>query len=92
MSDLDEYWSIDVTGLDEQGAAQLLETVSSLGLGAFQSGSAIDPRIWYNRHFDRDTVKMLVIALQTSTDVGKEDRANLLEDMVEWLSSTRDDS
>jgi hypothetical protein len=56
------YWSVDIPGLTEPRAAQLLAIVRAAGIEAV-NGSAVDPSRWLTLHLDRSSVEALARAL-----------------------------
>lgn len=77
----DPYWSLDIPGLTEDQAEQLLATVKEEQFGWFGSGTASDPSIWLTLHLDRATAQMLYDALMSNPETER----GLAEPIGEWL-------
>jgi inorganic triphosphatase YgiF len=83
------YWSIDAPGLDEAAATQLARTARSLrGVSA---ATPVNPKKWFTRHLDIESVQFLKEAIEVAVDSGKllseqrEQALSVLEDYREWL-------
>lgn len=74
------YWSIDVPGLDEEDAKEL---VLLAGERSGNGATVIDPSHWLTLHMDRETVEIIASALR---QCGDEKAQSLLEEMDEWLA------
>lgn len=77
----DSYWSVDLHGLDEHGATEVVSFAKrELGL----SGQLIDPQLSFTLHMDLDTVQTIVSALahQSASDDGA---LSLLEIFQDWI-------
>jgi hypothetical protein len=87
------YWSLDLPGLTEAQAADLLGTAQGKGLA---EGSIVDPRRFLTLHMDRVTVECLRDALKVASNVPglSSDTARvcagMMEDFSEWLEKTSD--
>lgn len=86
------YWTVDLPGLDREGAEQVLGWAKSRRLG--EGGSLVDPAAFLTLHLDRDTVETLVAALSASAaetggpeqgDVGRVIAGGILEVFRDWL-------
>jgi hypothetical protein len=85
MSSGKPYWSLDLPGLTESQATDLL-CVAEARHGIV-GGSAIDPKAWLTLHVDRSTAETIAAALVRLSD------DHIAESMGEvvatWLSETR---
>jgi hypothetical protein len=75
------YWSLDLPGLDEQLAAELVQLAAQQGV----EGSAIDPTSFLTLHVDRETATTIADALRRAKDDPVAE--SLLESIEEWLAS-----
>ncbi len=74
------YWSIDVPGLDENDAKELVQLAGKRsGVGGF----VVDPHHLLTWHMDRATVEILADVLRRC---GDESTQTMLEEMTKWLS------
>lgn len=79
--DTDRYWSVDVPGLTEDQASQLVEWVKEMQFGWFGNAIAADPEKWYSMTLDPDTARTVLEGLRRA---GTTDNA-VAEDLAEWL-------
>ena len=74
------YWNVDIPGLTEVQAGSLVTSLPGL------PGSTIDPRQWFTVHMDRETAKVLRLAL---LGLGRDGiGVGLRESVDDWLIST----
>jgi hypothetical protein len=83
----DPYWSVDIPGLREEEARQLLQWASANRAGWFGNGTAVDPREWLTLNLDRESVQMLLDALRAAPNLAPGADA-MAEDFADWLAST----
>lgn len=81
----DAYWSVDLPGLSESGAARLIEHAAEVGVA--EGGAAVDPRSWLTLHMDRETVETLAEGLRAA---GGSTGYGLLANCEEWLEAARE--
>ena len=79
----DQYWSMDVPGLTEAEAKELLEWVEAKQLGWFGSASAVDPASFLTLHLDRDSAQMIYDGLMSNPATAQQGLAGTIG---EWLS------
>jgi hypothetical protein len=84
--DEDAYWSIDIPGLTESQADELLALARANDFG---DGVAVGPREWLTMHLDRGSVQTLLDALLRHAEAGA-DVGGLAEEMQEWLGTASD--
>ncbi len=81
------YWSLDIPGLGEAEAREVLALAIKQGLTPF--GDVVDPRMFLTLHLDRDSVAALAAAVARArlTASGEESviLAGLAEVFEEWL-------
>ena len=80
----DRYWSVDIPGLTEGEAKQLVEWVKAQQLGWFGSASAVDPGTFLTLHLDRDSARILHDGLMSNPETATEH--GLAEAIGDWLS------
>jgi hypothetical protein len=85
----DPYWSLDIPGLTEAQANQLLDRIREKHLGSFGFGTAIDPAAWLTLHLDRASVQMLYDGLMSNPETATPDHG-LAGDLGAWLRSQTD--
>jgi hypothetical protein len=92
------YWAIDLPGLDQEKAKQLLEEAENRGWSF--GGSIVDPNKWLTRSIDQPTVRGLIDVLKPAlAELAGEADPNLrppedslvaaqgvLEDLQEWMA------
>ncbi len=87
--DNDEYWRVDLPGLTEAGARELLELISTSAIDGADYAFSSSPRGSYNRGFDHATVEAVVVSLRCAV-AECADRSGIvpsvIEDMEHWLS------
>lgn len=76
----DAYWSVDLPGLKESGAALLIERAAEFGVS--DGGTAVDPQRWLTLHMDRETVEEIAEGLRA---IGGSAGYGLLGTLEEWL-------
>jgi hypothetical protein len=85
------YWSLDLPGLTETQAVNLLGVVKGKGLA---EASIVDPRKFLTLHLDRVTVECLRDALKVVSNISglpsgtNRVCAGMMEDFGEWLEKT----
>ncbi|WGL52640.1 hypothetical protein P5P86_02170 [Nocardioides sp. BP30] len=85
----DEYWSLDIPGLDEDGANRLLAVAETFD--SVEAASVIDPTLFYSMHLSREAVVIVVRLLRASlsdASLTNDDTylaTNLREELTEWL-------
>jgi hypothetical protein len=80
----DPYWSLDVPGLTEAEARQIVEWVKVSGAGWFGKESPLDPRDWLTLHLDRESAQTLHAALTDPREPNSSGRG-LTEAIGKWL-------
>jgi hypothetical protein len=87
------YWSVDLPGLDEKEANDLLALAEQAGIGS--GGSTVNPGLFLTVHLDADTVKSLARVLNDAC-TGKmvdaeaaEEVSGLSEILQEWIDSAK---
>lgn len=85
----DDYWSIDFLGASESSAAEIVATVTGMGLAT--TATASDPAVFLTLHLDADTVLALDEALARSSPSESTARVidTVREAIAHWVS-TRD--
>ena len=85
------YWALDIPGLTQEGAEQLLIAASRAEIG--DGGTAVDPSDFLTFHLDKSTVEGFVEAidaLQPGLESLRErDRwaiSGILDAMREWIA------
>jgi hypothetical protein len=81
----DRYWSIDVPGLTEAEAKELLEWVEAKQLRWFGSASAVDPASFLTLHLDHDSAQMIYDGLMSNPATATP-KHGLAVTIGEWLS------
>ena len=76
---------MDVPGLTEAQAQQLVEWVETQEVGQFGKGTALDPRAWLTLHLDRHSAQMIYDALMGNPATATPEHG-LAEVIGEWLS------
>ncbi|WP_377325649.1 hypothetical protein ACFJIY_11205 [Pimelobacter simplex] len=85
----DDYWSIDFLGVNESSAAEIIDTVTGMGLAT--TATASDPDVFLTLHLDAETVLALDDALARSSPSDATARVidTVREAIAHWMS-TRD--
>ena len=79
------YWSVDVPGLTEGEAKQLVAWVTARQLGWFGSATAVDPATFLTLHLDRESARTLLDGLMSQPHTAGAEHG-LAEHLAEWLS------
>lgn len=79
----EEYWSVDLPELSQEGAALLVERAGEFGVP--DGGSAVDPRSFLTLHMDRETAATLAEGLRAAG--GHQPGVGLLGIVEEWLDT-----
>jgi hypothetical protein len=84
----DHYWSVDIHGLTEGEAKQVVEWVEANKLGWFGSAEALDPRMSLTLHLDRDSVQMLYDGVMSNPETATPEHglAGALAEWLDWSS------
>lgn len=87
ISERDQSWSLDLPGLTQARAEELVSFARDSGLCKF--AAAVDPSLFLTMHLDRASVEALlhVIATRPGTPDKSEQMTlrGLAEDLEEWL-------
>jgi hypothetical protein len=81
----DHYWSIDVPGLTEGEAKQLVEWIEAKQFGWTGSATVADPTTSLTLHFDRDSARMLYDGLMSNPETATPEHG-LAEIVRDWLN------
>jgi hypothetical protein len=85
----DPYWSVDIPGLTEGEAKQLVEWADAKQFGWFGSASAVNPTMFLTLHLDRDSARMLYDGLMRNPETATPEHG-LAESIGEWLNRSSD--
>jgi hypothetical protein len=85
----DLYWSVDVPGLTEREAKQLVEWVKAKQFGWFGSASVVDPTTLLTLHLDRDSAQMLYDGLMSKRENATPEHG-LAASIRDWLEGSSD--
>jgi hypothetical protein len=85
----DPYWSVDVPGLTEREAKQLVEWVKAKQFGWFGSASVVDPTTLLTLHLDRDSAQMLYDGLMSKRENATPEHG-LAGSIRGWLEGSSD--
>jgi hypothetical protein len=85
------YWSVDIPGVAEAEAKQLLEWVEANQLGWSGSASAIDPTTSLTLHLDRESTQMLYDGVMSNPETATPEHglAGILREWLDWSSRTQ---
>jgi hypothetical protein len=82
-SEAEWYWAVDIPGLTERQAKELVQLCEDAGIGEEVGCMPVDPRDFLTVALDRKSVEALVQALDGGQ--GRSGEADLLEVMAGWL-------
>ena len=83
------YWSIDIPGLSEDEANQLVEWAESNDLGFHGSADALDPATVLTLHLDTDSARMLYDGLMSNPETATPEYG-IAGIIGEWLNRASD--
>lgn len=83
----EKYWSVDLPGLTESGAAELVNRADEFGVP--DGGDVVDPHTFLSLHLDRQTVEAMVESLRSGVAREPEVATSLTGVLEEWLDTSQ---
>lgn len=87
------YWSVDLYGLTEEGARDVVDHATTHGI--VENGDPVDPGYFFTASLDQGTVRPLLAAIEValrSDGLTPHDRvvvASMAEGYEEWLATAK---
>lgn len=82
MTSEERYWAVDLPGLSQEDAAQVIRIARQLNI---TGPSALDPKTFLTLSLDRETAARLAAALRRAEQI-EETVPAILEELEAWLS------